>query len=287
MGITKLLVIAIPERPDRCAGSGINMQPSLTARFRVSSSAAADRRGRISRSSSAIIGVRRLKKPPGSARPRTVMWVLVAVMDSRVYVTSIGNGRSAHNTRRSAGASETVSYAAITAMPEKLRDQPNARADSQRRRCYPFQRTQVSNPFAGIIKVQRVGANLVAWTSDLDVRGNVYHDGLTNRLVVVALVEAIERGRDDGVISIATVVALGTNWRMLHVRVVAAESLQFVQDLEKRRQDKITPRATAVAPLLSILQRMTPVSATIARLISATSMASFTLLSKESTACLL
>jgi hypothetical protein len=69
------------------------------------------------------------------------------------------------------------------------------------------------------------------------------------------------------------------------VRVVAAESLQFVQDLEKRRQDKITPRATAVTPLLSILQRMTPVSATIARLISATSMASFTLLSKESTAC--
>jgi hypothetical protein len=74
---------------------------------------------------------------------------------------------------------------------------------------------------------------------------------------------------------------------MLHVRVVAAESLQFVQGLEKRRQDKITPRATAVAPLLSILQRMTPVSATIARLISATSMASFTLLSKESIACLL
>jgi hypothetical protein len=60
-------------------------------------------------------------------------------------------------------------------MPEKLGDQPNARADSQRRRCYPFQRTQVTNPFAGIIKVQRVGANLVAWTSDLDVRGNVYH----------------------------------------------------------------------------------------------------------------
>jgi hypothetical protein len=120
------------------------------------------------------------------------------------------------------------------------------------------------------------------------VRGNVYHDGLTNRLVVVALVEAIERGRDDGVISIATTaVALGTNWRLLHVRVVAAESLQFVQDLEKRRQDKITPRATAVTPLLSILQRMTPVSATIARLISATSMASFTLLSKKSTACLL
>jgi hypothetical protein len=55
---------------------------------------------------------------------------------------------------------------------------------------------------------------------------------------------------------------LGTIWRMLHVQVVAAESLQFVQDLEKRSQ--ITPRATAVTASLSILQRMTPVSATIA-----------------------
>jgi hypothetical protein len=77
------------------------------------------------------------------------------------------------------------------AMPEKLRDQPNARADSQRRRCYPFQRTQVGNPIAFIIKVQRVGANLVAWASDLDVRGNVYHDGVikeVDRLLTMAVV---------------------------------------------------------------------------------------------------
>jgi hypothetical protein len=72
---------------------------------------------------------------------------------------------------------------------------------------------------------------------------------------------------------------------MLHVRVAAAESVQFVQNLEKRPQDEITHRATAVPPLLSILQRMTSVSVTIARLMSAKSMASFTLLSKESTAC--
>jgi hypothetical protein len=82
-------------------------------------------------------------------------------------------------------------------------------------------------------------------------------------------------------------VALGTIWRMLHVQVVAAKSLQFVQDLKKRPHDKITPRAAAVAPLLSILQRRTSVSATIARLISPTSMASFALLSKKPTACLL
>jgi hypothetical protein len=83
-----------------------------------------------------------------------------------------------------------------------------------------------------------------------------------------------ERGCDDGAISIATAVALGTIWRMLHVRVAAAESVQFVQNLEKRPQDENTHRATAVPPLLSKLQRMTSVSATIARLMSAKSMAS-------------
>ena len=49
--------------PDRCAGSGINMQPSPTARFRVSSSAAAIAAVGFA-SSSAIIGVGD-SMPPG------------------------------------------------------------------------------------------------------------------------------------------------------------------------------------------------------------------------------
>ena len=45
------IVLSAPNAPKKSRlvanGSGINVQPGLTARFRVSSSAAADRRGRI------------------------------------------------------------------------------------------------------------------------------------------------------------------------------------------------------------------------------------------------
>ena len=70
------------------------------------------------------------------------------------------------------------------------------------------------------------------------------------------------------------------------VGMIAAVALQLVQDLEKDPEDAgLDPLPWSA--LLSMLKRMTSVLAATARLMSPKSMASLTLLSKNSTACLL